>query len=92
LRREVYEETGIRNFKILGFVGKIKYSFLNKVGQSIKKEVSFYLASSDTTEVTLSSEHINFKWTGYEDAIEALTFDQSISMLNKAVKMKKENC
>jgi 8-oxo-dGTP pyrophosphatase MutT (NUDIX family) len=38
LRREVYEETGIRNFKILGFVGKIKYNFLNKAGQSIKKK------------------------------------------------------
>ena len=88
LRREVYEETGIRKFKILGFVGNIRYIFLDKAGQSIKKKVSFYLASSDTTEVTLSSEHINFKWVEYEDAIGALSFDQSISILNKAVKMK----
>ena len=49
LRREVYEETGIRKFKILGFVDNIRYSFLDKAGQSIKKEVSFYLALSDTT-------------------------------------------
>ena len=91
LRREVYEETGIRKFKILGFVDNIRYSFLDKAGQIIKKEVSFYLALSDTTEVTLSSEHINFKWAEYKDAIGALSFDQSISILNKAVKMKNGN-
>ncbi len=91
LRREVYEETGIRKFKILGFVGNIRYSFLDKAGRSIKKEVSFYLALSDTTEVTLSSEHINFKWAEYKDAIGALSFVQSISILNKAVKMKNGN-
>jgi tRNA nucleotidyltransferase (CCA-adding enzyme) len=89
LRREVYEETGIRNFKILGFVGKIRYKFSDKAGHKIKKEVIFYLASSDTREVTLSSEHINFKWTGYKDAIGVLSFDQSISILNRAVKIKK---
>jgi tRNA nucleotidyltransferase (CCA-adding enzyme) len=92
LRREVYEETRIRKFKILGFVGNITYSFLDKAGRSIKKEVSFYLALSDTTEVTLSSEHINFKWAEYKDAIGVLSFNQSISILNKAVKMKNGNC
>ena len=91
LRREVYEETGLRKFKILGFVGNIRYSFLDKAGRSIKKEVSFYLALSDTTEVTLSSEHIKFKWAEYKDAIGALSFVQSISILNKAVKMKNGN-
>jgi bis(5'-nucleosidyl)-tetraphosphatase len=91
LRREVYEETGIRKFKILGFVDNIRYSFLDKAGRSIKKEVSFYLALSDTTEVTLSSEHINFKWAEYKNAVEALSFVQSISILNKAVKMKNGN-
>jgi tRNA nucleotidyltransferase (CCA-adding enzyme) len=89
LRREVYEETGIRSFKILGFVGKIKYRFLGKADQRINKEVRFYLASSDTREVKLSSEHMNYKWIGYEEAIMMLSFSQSISILNKAVKMKK---
>ena len=89
LRREVYEETGIRGFKILGFIGKIKYRFLDKASQSISKEVRFYLALSDTRLVRLSSEHTNFKWTGCEEAIEILSFHQSISILNKAVEMKK---
>ena len=89
LRREVYEETGIKSFKILGFVGKIKYRFLNKAGQRISKEVKFYLTLSDTRTVRLSSEHINFRWADYEEAIEILPFPQSISILHKAVKMKR---
>ena len=89
MRREVYEETGISTLKILGFVGKIKYRFSDKAGQTINKEVRFYLALSNTREVTLSSEHINFKWTCYEEAVRILSFHQSISILNKAVKMKK---
>jgi hypothetical protein len=64
---------------------------LDKAGRSIKKEVSFYLALSDTTEVTLYSEHINFKWAEYKDAIGSLSFVQSISILNKAVEMKNGN-
>jgi bis(5'-nucleosidyl)-tetraphosphatase len=89
LKREVYEETGIKSFKILGFVGKIKYRFLNKAGQRISKEVKFYLTLSDTRPVRLSSEHINFRWADYEEAIEIIPHPQSISILHKAVKMKK---
>ena len=70
LRREVYEETGIESFKILGFIGKIKYKFLNKASQRISKEVKFYLTLSNTRRVRLSSEHIDFTWVDYEQASE----------------------
>jgi bis(5'-nucleosidyl)-tetraphosphatase len=89
LRREVYEETGIESFKILGFIGKIKYNFLNKASQRISKEVKFYLTLSDTRRVRLSSEHIHFTWVDYEQASEILSFRQSVLILHKAVKMKK---
>jgi bis(5'-nucleosidyl)-tetraphosphatase len=89
LRREVYEETGIESFKILGFIGKIKYKFLNKASQRISKEVKFYLTLSDTRRVRLSSEHIHFTWVDYEQASEILSFRQSVLILHKAVKMKK---
>ena len=89
LRREVYEETGIESFKILGFVGKIKYRFLNKASQHISKEVKFYLTLSDTKLVRLSSEHIDFTWVNYEQGIQILSFPQSVLILHKAVKMKK---
>ena len=89
LRREVYEETGIESFKILGFIGKIKYKFLNKASQRISKEVKFYLTLSDTRQVRLSSEHVDFTWMDYEQASEILSFPQSVLTLHKAVKMKK---
>jgi 8-oxo-dGTP pyrophosphatase MutT (NUDIX family) len=89
LRREIYEETGITDFKLVGFVDKIKYRFLGKAGQSIRKEVWFYLALSDTMQVRLSPEHINFRWAEHEEATGLLTFQQSVSILEKAIKMKK---
>jgi 8-oxo-dGTP pyrophosphatase MutT (NUDIX family) len=89
LRREVYEETGITTFKIIGFIDKIKYRFPAKAGHIVSKEVSFYLALSDTNEVTLSREHTNFRWAEYTEALRLLTFEQSISILKKAAKMRK---
>jgi bis(5'-nucleosidyl)-tetraphosphatase len=89
LRREVYEETGIESFKILGFIGKIKYKFLNKANQRISKEVKFYLTLSDTRRVRLSSEHVGFTWVDYEQGIEILSFPRSVLILHRAVKMKK---
>lgn len=39
VHREVYEETGITCFKTLGFIDRINYSFFDKTGQSVSKEV-----------------------------------------------------
>lgn len=90
MQREVYEETGITAFRILGFVDKIKYRFFDKAGQSVSKEVRLYLALSETRQMRLSAEHINFRWARYEEAKGLLTFQQSISILEKAVKLKKD--
>jgi bis(5'-nucleosidyl)-tetraphosphatase len=89
LRREVYEETGIESFKILAFIGKINYKFLNKASQRVSKEVKFYLTLSDTRRVRLSNEHIAFTWVDYEQASEILSFPRSVLILHRAVKMKK---
>lgn len=90
LQREVYEETGIMSFKTAGFVDKINYRFFDKAGQSVNKEVRFYLVLSGTRQVMLSPEHINFMWASYEEAAAILTFQQSLSILEKAIKMKKD--
>src|SRR3989344_5864671 len=71
LIRETEEETGINegDIKIIeGFREKIQY-FYKHEGKLIKKEVVFYLAKSKTKTVTLSKEHIGFKWLSYEEAL-----------------------
>jgi len=83
-KREVKEETGIRELRILpGLKETMKYFFKFK-GKNIMKFVTFFLAESKRKSVKLSCEHIGFKWLPYEDAIEQLTYNNAKEILKKA--------
>lgn len=82
--RETKEETGIDNLKIIpGFRQEIKYYFRAQ-GRTIFKTVSFYLAESQTDKVTLSGEHIGYKWLAFEEALKQLSFKNAKEILKKA--------
>ena len=79
IRREVEEETGIRDLDFVeGFKKTIKYMY--KWPPKAKKQefhmkfVVFWLAETSFTEVTLSNEHVNSDWLPYLQALERLTF------------------
>ena len=74
LFREVYEETGINTLNILSFIGRIRYSFFKGEGIKSRKEVSFYYATTNIRDITLSNEHDDFIWT---------TFSESLTYLNR---------
>jgi len=83
-KREVFEETGIREIKILeGFRETIKYFFRFK-GENILKFVTFFLAQTKQKKVKISFEHIGFAWLPFEKAIETLTYKNSKEILKKA--------
>ncbi len=82
--RELKEETGIGDSEFLpGFVEKIRY-FYKKAGQTVVKEVVFFLARTKTEEVKLSSEHIGFVWLPFKEAVEKLTYNNAKEILKKA--------
>jgi len=86
LFRETEEETGIKkeHLKIVdGFKEKISYYF-KRQGKTIYKEVNYYLAESNTSDIKLSHEHKNYKWLDYENAIEQLSFKNTKKILKKA--------
>lgn len=84
VRREVWEETGIKDFEIIpGFRKKIQY-FYRKSRQLVRKTVIFYLARSFTKDVTLSYEHVGYIWLGYEEALRRLTFKTARDTLREA--------
>lgn len=58
--REIFEETGIREYKIEKIV---------QVGVSddYKKYFVTFLCSVDNSEIRLSSEHQSFRWIGIEE-------------------------
>jgi bis(5'-nucleosidyl)-tetraphosphatase len=82
--REIEEETGIKDIKIIeGFREKIKY-FFNLKGVLINKEVVYFLCETQTKEVKISDEHIGYCWSEFEEAKEMLDFKNSKEILIKA--------
>lgn len=94
VKREVAEETGIKDIKIVkGFKEWIKYFFRRTygLGKEEKKKASwvfkivdFYLAETKVKEVKISFEHIGYKWLSYETALKQLTFKNAKEILKKA--------
>jgi bis(5'-nucleosidyl)-tetraphosphatase len=82
--RELKEETGIVATKTLeGFRERIQY-FYRRQGETIQKEVVFYLIQSETQKVELSFEHVGYIWLDYQHALEKVTFKNAKDVLQKA--------
>ncbi len=84
VKREIFEETGIKEIKILkGFKEKIKY-FFRWQGQTVLKFVTFYLAETPQKEVKISSEHLDWCWAEFKKAYSLLAHQNSKEILKKA--------
>ena len=84
IKREVEEETGLKDIKFIeGFKEEIKY-FFKFQGQTIFKTVIFYLAETYTKEIRISEEHIGFQWLTFKEAKEQLTFKNAREIIQKA--------
>lgn len=84
VKREIFEETGLRDINFKGeFKETIKY-FFKWEGKNIMKFVTFYLVETKTEEVKISEEHVGFQWLSYDDAMSRLTFKNAKNILQKA--------
>ena len=82
--RELQEETGIRDARLIpGFTQSMRY-FYRKAGEGMTKVVIYFLAETPTGEVTLSHEHSGYAWLPYRDALKRLTFRNARDLLAKA--------
>jgi bis(5'-nucleosidyl)-tetraphosphatase len=82
--RELQEETGIVDAQFIdGFREKIAY-FYRRQGNTIYKEVVFFLIEAHTEKVKLSYEHVGYKWLDYQHAMEKLTFKNAKNVLQNA--------
>jgi 8-oxo-dGTP pyrophosphatase MutT (NUDIX family) len=83
-RREIYEETGIKEIEFAKrFREKIEY-YYKRSDRLVRKRVTFYIAKTNTRQVTLSSEHDGYAWKDYEAAIQHLTFINAKKVLKRA--------
>jgi bis(5'-nucleosidyl)-tetraphosphatase len=82
--RELKEETGIVVSQVIdGFRERIQY-FYRRQGETIRKEVVFYIIQTNTEKVELSFEHVGYTWLDYIHALEKLTFKNAKDVLQKA--------
>ena len=82
--REIKEETGIEEIVFADNFREIISYYYKRGGETIHKEVVFFLAQSATEEVTISKEHIGYAWKSYENAYKRLTFNNAKELLKKA--------
>ncbi len=82
--REVKEETGISISLMPEFVKSIQYNFIDRSGEKLRKQVAFFLATTDTQEVILSDEHSEYIWLPYEQALKKSTYTNTKSLIESA--------
>jgi len=82
--RETKEETGITDIEFIkGFKEKIEYSFKFN-GDIVQKEVVFFLAKTNTKQVELSYEHLDYTWLDFNNALNKITYENAKNVLIKA--------
>ena len=83
-RRELQEETGVRDARFVpDFKESMRY-FYRKAGEDMRKVVIYFLAETAGGDVTLSHEHCGYQWLRYDEAVGRLTFKNARDLLAKA--------
>lgn len=87
--REVKEETGLNDVKIVkGFRKVIEY-FYRRNGKNVHKQVVYLLAVTGDESVKISFEHQGYGWFDYREAIDKASYDNSKVTLAEAEKFVK---
>jgi len=85
--RELEEETGIKNVKIIpGFKYEQEW-FYRLNNENVKKKATFFLAKitkEEAEKVKISFEHEEFAWLTFSEAIEKMKIKNNKEMLKKA--------
>ena len=83
-KREAKEETGISDLEFVNnFEEKIEYNFRYD-GKLIHKQVIFFLAKTNTKEISISHEHLDYIWLEFDDALKKITYQNAKRILTKA--------
>lgn len=100
LRREVFEETGIDDLKVLpDFRTSVRYFYVAKGNEKTEREMQkksiyifkkavYYLAQTSQSDVKIDFENKNFAWLNYDEAYKKIKNSGSkkvISLAKKAI-------
>lgn len=96
-KRELHEEAGIDDVNFLeeNVLIREKYHFISGKGRSVKKDVWYFIAGSNTDDIRVDNKEIlAFKWCSLSESEKKLTFRQSFNVLRDAdmlIKNQKNN-
>jgi 8-oxo-dGTP pyrophosphatase MutT (NUDIX family) len=84
--REIREETGLKSIRAVGGFEHVIEYYYNRGGKRVHKQVTFFLAEvTDLSEsVTISFEHRQFAWRPFEEAMKAVSYQNSRRLLRAA--------
>lgn len=83
-RREIEEETGISEIKLIPGFKKTTNWYYRWKGRNIYKEAVYFLTEVKTEIVKISHEHLEFVWVDFRDAMQTLTYDNTKDILKAA--------
>ena len=82
--RETKEETGISDVEFIdGFEEEIEYYFYADK-QEIHKKVIFFLGKTETIDIILSYEHLDYIWLEFDNALNKITYENAKNLLIKS--------
>jgi len=86
--REVFEETGITG-QLGAFIDTIHYDVINKRGETVRKQVDFFVMTTTQTTLTLQAEEgiQAYQWLSPVDALTHIGYAQHKAILVKAVQL-----
>jgi 8-oxo-dGTP pyrophosphatase MutT (NUDIX family) len=85
LQREIFEETGIRKFRMVKDFRKVMYYDFRYKGQRIRRKVVYFLLKT-SDKVKISEEHSEYIWLPLERAKSRLKHKNQIALIDEVMK------
>ena len=82
--RELKEETGISDAKVIGNWSQITQYTYSRRGVEQIKQVHWFPATTETFDVEISHEHRDHMWLEIDEAMEWITFPDEREVLESA--------
>ena len=82
--RELKEETALEAMLNPDFEESLAYFFRSPGGELVHKKVTFFIGETFRQDVTLSYEHVGYKWLTFAEAERQLTFENARQILINA--------
>ena len=89
-KRELREETGIKEFILLDIKPLLKenYEFINKKNKHVLKDVEYFIAEVKDKNIQIDgTEILDYKWCSYQIGLVTITFEESKNILKEANKI-----